>query len=216
MTTYGTLPTNPIKISLEKGRDAVQLTHVYITSAASASAVMKTPGNFYSNLSGAPNSGSYECLTSNSETMDANLRQITNTYTVGFSPSNVPEDYWDSQSSREDVTVQLHPDFAALKASYGWNSEKEQFVNGALAGMKTFVGGIMTINVTRHYYLTKPSGWFEAVGKLSAPAVGTGWGDDENWLIIASNLSRSGDYYVWRTTHLYSAIAWPTDIYDTL
>ena len=142
------------------------------------------------------------------EQLPASLCRITLTYSA--SAQSLPSTTYSEQSSQVEEPIQTHPDFADWADE--WDSTNQQFLpSSSKYGITSYIKGSITVTVAV-YSSSKPSFGGSNVGTLASP--GSDYGSADNWLIIGSNRSLQGSWWVTTTQYLYSPQAYDSDIYS--
>ena len=215
--SYGTLTsvTNSNKITVtsqtQNGASSVNTGAIQVVTLTCQWADRATyvPNPFTPLSSGSP----FLLTNADLEELPGGLCKITLTYTA--SAQSLPATTYTEQSSQVEEPIQTHPDFA------DWADEWDSTANGGNGaflpssdkrGITSFIKGSITVTVTT-YSDSKPSFSGSTVGTLASP--GSDYGSADNWLIIGSNRSLQGYFWVTTTQYLYSPQAYNSDIYST-
>jgi len=144
--------------------------------------------------------GTMRLASATKKRLDGNIGEITETYTEqggGYVGAGVPETTWSENSSQMEVDIKLHPNY-----DEAWEEDK--------AGVDSYIVGTTTVTKSE-YFTSKPSSDRSSLGTRRSP--GGDYGSSANWLLIGSNRTKQGEYWVRSNTYLYSELPWDNDIY---
>jgi len=177
---------------------------VFISDSSAADSLIPSLGSSY----GSPYSNAL-LTESEKEPYKVGLTRITLIYTAQ-SDSTPPTSYSES-SSQISAPIQEHPNF--LDFADKWDDENQRWLASSGKTILSYIRGSTQI-VRREYFSSMPSSDRGNIGYIENPG-GPYTGDSDKFILVGSNISLQGSFWVKENTYLYSQDGWDSDFYSS-
>lgn len=236
--------SSKIGVNAELTKDGWVTTRHGWTSAAYWTAHAPAYGDAHPYYSGMGLTNARCVLHANNEIAELFYEYTAGIYGDTIGSAQQPSDELSEHGSPESVSIMLHPNFYGTSGpdapwSAYWDFATNQFYDnttnpnpssattpGYLLGVTDFMRTSLVVTCTQ-YFSSIPTNNPAAVGQIIDPPILNIWGTlpgdsttltlgySGQWLCCDFEIGLRGQWWFRRSGHQFSAVVWPTEIYDT-